>query len=136
MESRRRVTLMCSLLAAIAGVAAGCSSKVATVTLFSTRNVEMSAPHDRLERTTETDSRLWLLFLPLGGAPSGLEAAVRLIEEKDADYLTNLDVTEGGWTLLAISRGWVEVEADPWRRSVGAKPVTPMQKSPVETEDY
>jgi hypothetical protein len=62
---------------------------------------------------------------------------VRLLEEKDADYLTNVDVTEGGWTLLAISGGWVEVEADPWRRSVGAKSSTPpSDAAPVEKEDY
>ena len=134
MASRTRLALACSLLAASAW---GCSSKVATVTIFSTRNVEMTAPHDRLERTSKTDSRLWLLFLPLGGAPSGLDAAVRLLEEKDADYLTNVDVTEGGWTLLAISGGWVEVEADPWRKSVGAKPsAAPGQSPPVQSEDY
>lgn len=133
MTPRTRSAIVCSLLAA----SLGCSSKVATVTIFSTRNVEMNAPHDRLARTTETDSRLWLLFLPLGGAPSGLGAAMRILEEKDADYLTNLDVTEGGWTLLAISGGWVEVEADPWRKSVGAKSSAPQgQGPPVRSEDY
>ncbi len=97
-------------------VALGCSSKVASVTMFSTRNVELTQPHDRLERTKEGSSRLWLLFLPLGGEPSGLAAATEIIEDKNADYLTNLEVTEGGWSLLAISYGWVEVEADPWRK--------------------
>jgi len=86
------------------------------MTLFSTKNVEMSQPHDRFPRVSESDGRLWLLFLPLGGEPSGLKAADRLMEEQKADYLTNVEVTEGGWTLLAISYGWVEVEADPWRR--------------------
>jgi hypothetical protein len=133
MGSRIGFVVICSLLAASAW---GCSSKVATVTIFSTRNVEMNAPHDRLERTSETDGRLWLLFLPLGGAPSGLDAAVRLLEEKDADYLTNLEVTEGGWSLLAISHGWVEVEADPWRKSVGAKPSAPPGKGSSAPEDY
>jgi hypothetical protein len=102
---------------ALASTSLACTSHVANVTIFSTRNVEMSQPHERLPRKEESDSRLWLLFLPLGSAPSGLRAATDMIEEQNADYLTNVDVTEGGWTLLAISQGWVTVEADPWRRS-------------------
>lgn len=104
------------LLGVLVATALGCSSKVATLTLFSTRQVELTQPHDRVDRVKETDSRLWLLFLPLGGAPSGLSAAVRILEEQKADYLSNVEVTEGGWSLLAISGGWVEVEADAWRR--------------------
>lgn len=110
------------LLAVLAATGLGCSSKVATLTLFSTRQVELTQPHDRIDRVEETDSRLWLLFLPLGSAPSGLEAAVRILEEQEADYLTSVEVTEGGWTLLAISGGWVEVQADAWRRRSGATP--------------
>lgn len=118
MRVRFGLTFVCMVLAASA---MGCSSKVATLTMFSTRNVDMSAAHDRLERTTATDSRLWLLFIPLGGAPSGLEAAVEILEKKNADYLTNVDVTDGGWSILALSGGWIEVQADPWRaRSRGA----------------
>ena len=30
--------------------------------------------------------------------------------------------SEGGWSLLAVSMGWVTVEADPWRRSGVAPP--------------
>ena len=103
-------------LTLLATVALGCSSTVAKMTLFSTKNVEMSQPHDRLERASESDGRLWLLFLPLGDEPSGLRAAASLLEEQKADYLTNIEVSEGGWSLLAISYGWVEVEADPWRQ--------------------
>jgi hypothetical protein len=122
---------------ALAASAWGCSSHVATLSLLSTRQVDLRAPHDRLDRTSESDGRLWLLFLPLGGAPNGLDAAVRILEEKDADYLTNVEVREGGWSLLAISRGWVEVEADPWRKSVGANPSSnPSQPKPSNAEDY
>ena len=117
MRVRFGIALLCSGLVA---TALGCTSHVASVTLFSTRNVEMSQHHDRLPRAEESDSRLWLAFIPLGGPPSGLRAATDLIEEQNADYLTNIEVTEGGWTLLAISMGWVTVEADPWRRSGAA----------------
>ena len=122
---------------ALSASAWGCSSHVATLTLLSTRHVDVAAPHDRLERTSESDGRLWLLFLPLGGAPNGLDAAVRILEEKDADYLTNVEVREGGWSLLAISRGWVEVEADPWRKSAAAKSsAKPGERAPSSPEDY
>jgi hypothetical protein len=119
---RPRAMATGSLIAILAGTALGCSSKVATLTLFSTRQVELTQPHDRVDRVQETDRRLWLLFLPLGGAPSGLQAAIRILEEQNADYLTNVEVTEGGWSLLAISEGWVEVEADAWRRRSGTEP--------------
>src|SRR5262245_2314990 len=117
----RRGRFAVGFLALLAAAMSGCSSKVATLTMFSTRQVELSQPHDRIDRVEETDRRLWLLFLPLGSPPSGLAAAVRIQEEHNADYLTNVEVTEGGWTLLAISSGWVSVEADAWRRR-GAAP--------------
>jgi hypothetical protein len=107
------------LPAIVAAAALGCTSDVAKLTLFSTRNVELTQPHDRIDRVSETDHRFWLLFLPLGRAPSGLRAARQIQDEKNADYLTNVEVTEGGWTLLAISHGWVTVEADAWRQRSG-----------------
>ena len=122
---RRVVT--CSL-AMLATAALGCSSKVATITLFSTKQVELTQPHDRVDHVKETDRRLWLLFLPLGGAPSGLNAAVRILEEQGADYLSSVEVTEGGWSILALSVGWVEVEADAWRRRSGAPPMDDASK--------
>jgi hypothetical protein len=100
----------------------GCTNQIGKATIFSTRNVEMSQPHERLPRAKEMDSRLWLAFIPLGAPPSGMQAAIDLIEDQNADYLTNVEVTEGGWSLLAISFGWVTVEADPWRRSGVAAP--------------
>lgn len=129
--ARRRLLLVCTALLV---AASGCSSKVASITLFSTRNVEMGQPHDRLARAKETDSRTWLLFVPLGGSPSGLEAAVRLLEEEQADYLTNVEVTQGGWSLLAISHGWVEVEADPWRQRSSERPTQVPTPQPDEPE--
>ena len=118
-RARLGIALSC---AALAATSLACTSHVANVTIFSTRNVEMSQPHDRLPRVKESDSRLWLLFLPLGSPPSGLRAAIDMIDDQKADYLTNVEVTDGGWSLLAISMGWVTVEADPWRRSGVAPP--------------
>ena len=113
------IAVLCSM---VATTSLGCTSHVARVTIFSTRNVEMSQPHDRLPRVKESDSRLWLLFLPLGSPPSGLRAAIDMIDDQKADYLTNVEVTDGGWSLLAIRMGWVTIEADPWRRSGVAPP--------------
>lgn len=123
-------TRLGAALCSLAMMAMGCSSKVATLTIFSTRNVAMSQPHERLERASATDRRLWLVFLPLGGAPSGLQAAQQILDDNDADYLTDVEVTEGGWSILAISGGWVEVEADPWRRA-SASPAVQPETDPV-----
>lgn len=112
-------------LGLVAALASGCASKVATLTVFSTKQVELTQLHDRVDRVKETDTRIWLLFVPLGGAPSGLDAAVRILDEQKADYLTNVEVTEGGWSILALSGGWVEVEADAWRRRSGAGITSP-----------
>jgi hypothetical protein len=111
-----------TLFVLLVAMQTGCTSHVGRVTIFSTRNVEMSQPHDRLPRAKESDDRLWIAFIPLGSPPNGLRAASDLIEDQNADYLTNVEVTEGGWSLLAISHGWVTVEADPWRRSGVAAP--------------
>jgi hypothetical protein len=76
--------------------APGCSSKLASLTMLSTRKVEMSQTHDRLDRAKANDGRPRLVFLPLGGSPSGLQAARRIIEESDADCLTNIEVVAAG----------------------------------------
>jgi hypothetical protein len=119
MRIRLGIAISCLSLAS---VGTGCTSTVGKVTLFSTRNVEVTQPHDRLPRAKESEVRLWLAFIPLGSEPSGLRAASDLLEEQNADYLTNVEVTDGGWSLLAVSMGWVTVEADPWRRSGVAAP--------------
>jgi hypothetical protein len=119
MRFRVEIVLLCSLLVSMA---TGCTNHIGKATIFSTRNVEMSQPHERLPRASESDHRFWIAFIPLGAPPSGMQAAIDLVDDQNADYLTNIEVTEGGWSLLAISHGWVTVEADPWRRSGVAPP--------------
>jgi hypothetical protein len=128
LEIRRLPSSIASCLLLAAGIT-GCSSHVARLTLYSTRNVDLSAQHDRLPRVEQSDRRLWLAFIPLGGEPSGLVAAQEILEDKNADYLTNVEVREGGWTLLAISMGWVEVAADPWRVHSGSPSTSPDKSS-------
>jgi hypothetical protein len=108
--------------AALAAHSLACTSHVANVTIFSTRNVEMSAPHDAFRARRRATAGCGCCSSRSAGRPSGLAAATDMIEDQNADYLTNAEVTEGGWTLLAISMGWVTVEADPWRRSGVAAP--------------
>ena len=102
---------------ALAGwLAAGCTTTVDGITLLSTRNVDMSGQHEPAgERLSRSDGRLWLLFIPLGGAPSPKEATTELLEANHADYLKNAEVTSGGWSLIVLSYGWFSVEGDPWR---------------------
>jgi hypothetical protein len=56
----------------------------------------MSQTHDRLDRAKATDTRPRRVLLPLGGFPSGLQGAKRIIEESDADCLTNIEVLAAG----------------------------------------
>ena len=101
----------------------GCST-TQTLTLASTRNVDLSAPHEVIARgKSKTDGRFWLLFIPFGGEPNGVGALSDLLEKSEGDYLTNVEVTSTGWSLLAVSWGSVSVKGDVLRAV--AKPAAP-----------
>jgi hypothetical protein len=90
----------------------GCST-TRSLTLASTRNVDLSAPHEVISRgASRTDGRFWLLFIPFGGEPDGIGALSDLLEKEEGDYLTNVEVTATGWSLLAVSWGSVSVKGD------------------------
>jgi len=108
----------------IAALAAGCST-TSTVTLLSTKNVDLSADHDVIARdASSTNGRMWLLFIPLGREPSAMRAANDLLEKHQGDYLTNVKVESSGFSLLALSFGSVSLKADVSQR-LSAKPVSP-----------
>ena len=93
MTCSARVAVLFSLFA----FGLGCST-TQNLTLLSTRNVDLSAPHDVIARgKKESDGRFWLLFIPFGGEPNGLKATSELLEKNEGDYLTNVEVTSTGW---------------------------------------
>ena len=90
----------------------GCST-TQTLSLASTRNVDLSAPHEVVARSkSKTDARFWVLFIPFGREPNGIGALSDLLEKSEGDYLTNVEVTSTGWSLLAVSWGSVSVKGD------------------------
>lgn len=117
---RRILAVFVSCLSLIA-----CSTTIDGITLMSTRNVELGGEHESLgDRVGTTDRRLWIAFIPLGPEPSPKRALTQVLEDNQADYLRNASFQVGGWSLIALSYGWVSVEGDPWRaraRSVGTR---------------
>jgi hypothetical protein len=110
-----------ALLAAI-----GCSSTIASLTVASTKNVDLSGGTKEVGRAEEaTDGRGWILFIPLGGAPSIDNAMNKVIEKNDGDYLTNVKIEQGGWSILAFSRGWLTVKGDVWQTGRAKAPPQP-----------
>ena len=99
-------------------------TRVDGITVLSTRNVEFGGVHEPAgERIKTSEGRLWLLFLPLGGSPDAKQTLTDALEEAEADYLRNVHLVSGGWSILALSYGWITVEGDPWRsRSGGGSP--------------
>ena len=105
-----RPLLIIMLIATLVGF--GCST-TRNLTLASTRNVDLSAPHEVVARgKSKTDGRFRLLFIPFGGGPNGIGALSDLLEKSGGDYLTNVEVTSTGWSLLAVSWGSVSVKGD------------------------
>lgn len=124
--------LLATLLVAALGI--GCSTTT-SVTLLSTKNVDLSARHDVVARGEKSSNgRMWLLILPLGPEPSALKAARDLLERKQGDYLTNVQVESSGFSLLAISFGSVSVKADVWQRATTPPPQAAPAVMPAPVE--
>jgi hypothetical protein len=101
----------------VSALGLGCSN-TRTLTLLSTRNVELSADHEVVARGAEdSEVRFWLLFIPFAGEPDAIGATTSLLEKQGGEYLTNVEVKSTGWSLLAFSWGSVTVKGDVHRRA-------------------
>ncbi len=108
-------TLSASVLVGSLLLTGGCSTTMAHLTIASTKTTDFSQPHRRAaSEATASDGRLWLTILPLGSAPSVDKAMNHLLEEYNGDYLTDVEIIDVGWTLLAISYGSYSVKGDVW----------------------
>lgn len=95
-------------------LAAGCSSRIAEFSIVATGNPQYekmsSAP---MARGVEgRDGRGWLLFIPLGGAPSLMEATNRCIDKGKGDFIERARVYETGWSIGLVSYGGYRVVGD------------------------
>jgi hypothetical protein len=95
--------------------ALGCSTTLANLEVVSTKTTDFGQAHYRsANQASDTDGRLWITILPLGGAPSIDKAINNLLEKYNGDYLTDAKVSETGWSLLLVSYGSIEVKGDVW----------------------
>ncbi|HVN40316.1 MAG TPA: hypothetical protein VMW19_19305 [Myxococcota bacterium] len=101
--------------------ALGCSTTLANLDVVSTKTTDFSQAHHRsASQASDTDGRLWITILPLGGAPSIDKAMNNLLEKYNGDYLTDAKVSETWWSLLLVSYGAIEVKGDVWSAGAGA----------------
>lgn len=106
-------SLSCCLSGALL---AGCVSAVDGLTVLASGNVGMSGVHEAVgERIGDREGRVWILFLPLGRAPDPKRLTLEILERTQADYLRNVRMRFGGFSLLAVSYDWVDIEGEPWR---------------------
>lgn len=114
-ETMLRIITMCVLVFLIIITILGCNRQVSRLSIASTENVDISRTHERIaENKTEREGRIWILFLPLRRQPTVERSLRKLLSKNAADYATNVKVTEGGWSLILISRGYARVQGDLW----------------------
>ena len=95
--------------------ALGCSTTLANLDVVSTKTTDFGQAHYRsASQASDTDGRLWITILPLGGTPSIDKAINNLLERYNGDYLTDAKISETGWSLLLVSYGAIEVKGDVW----------------------
>jgi hypothetical protein len=123
-------TLAVVLMTSLLGLA--CSS-TQTLTLVSTKNVDLSATHDVAARAQEeSEGRFWLLFIPFAGEPDALGATNKLLGKHNGDYLTNVEVKKTGWSLLVFSWGSVTVKGDVYQRATRPEATPAAASTPAE----
>jgi hypothetical protein len=128
--------LACALAALALLVSSGCA-QLSHLTLASTKNVDMSAGSERTgERKSASSSRLWILFIPFGRAPNFDRAMSHAIEKGKGDFLTNVQVQQGGWSIIGlVSLGWVNVEGDVWRSNRPLAPAPRLEAPDAPAEE-
>lgn len=123
--------LVCALAVLALLVGSGCA-QVSRMTVASTKNVDLSAGSEKTgERKSASNSRLWILFIPFGRAPNFDRAMSRAIDRGKGDFLTNVRVRQGGWSIIGlVSYEWVDVRGDVWRSN---RPLAPAPR-PEESD--
>ena len=127
-----RLALTAAACALSLGVATGCSTPIASMTVASTKTTDFGQPHTRaVSQASASDGRLWIAILPLGGAPSINHAMDELLTKYNGDYLTDVKIEESGWTLLLISGGSISVQGDVWTSTPKAAPAPTPAPTPA-----
>jgi hypothetical protein len=119
--------MFCVTVVLAAALLAGCTSEDGRFTIISTKNVDLasidSKPSSEAKNIARSDRRLWILFIPLGSAPTTYEIIDKCLDAGDGDYMTSAKQTRFWWSLLLVSWQSMTIEGDV-RSTTARKPAT------------
>ena len=105
-----------TILFVISILAFGCTVRQTGFTVLSTKHVELSRidlkETDVARNQKGSDSRLWILFIPLAGNPTLEDAVNTCLENGKGDFIINPIVDSSWWSLILFSYGSWHVEGD------------------------
>lgn len=106
--------LLAALLIGTMFSTAGCSTRIGDFSFISTGTPQYTKMTNApvKQRITGSDSRMWFLFIPLGGKPSLEEAVDRCLDKGRGDYIERARFYSTRWSLLLISSGGYKVVGD------------------------
>lgn len=103
-----------AVVAVVALAASSCTSSVSEFSLIATGNPQYEAMASAPVKSglSGTSSRWWLLFIPLGSAPTIQDAIDEMIDDGQGDFAERVRIYDTGWSLLVISYGNYTAEGD------------------------
>ncbi len=111
-NSRTKLFTIAVLTTAI--LLSGCATRIGNFPILTTVKPDYSKIADAplVKDVTGSDSRIWLLCIPLGGAPT-LEGAVdACLDTGHGDFLARARLFDENWTLILFSYGGYSIVAD------------------------
>lgn len=102
------------LSAAVLALVTGCTTRIGDFSLISTGTPQFANMNRcAVERTVEAkDGRVWLLFIPLGTAPTLEEAVDRCMDAGSGDHIERARFYTTTWSLGLFSYGGYKVIGD------------------------
>jgi len=96
----------------------GCSTRLADLSIISSRNVEMSPDYELVERNVKSSDMVTVVLgVSFGGA--NIEEAVEKAMDKvgGGDYMTNVIIYDTSYSILGLyGRHGITVKGDVWRK--------------------
>ncbi len=96
-----------AVLALALAATAACARRIGDFSMVSTGDPQYSGMKSAtfVNNVEGTDSRFWILFIPLGSEPNLKEAVDRCLDKGKGDFIERARFYETGWTLIAVSYG-------------------------------
>jgi hypothetical protein len=129
-----RVAVRFLAAASLLALGAGCTHRVADLTVVSSKNVDLYPLDLRGGRpqinVRGVDGRWWFFFLPLGGEPNVEEALDDALKNGVGDLMTDAVLYQRFWTVFFMSRGEFIIEGKVWNSGDIARRRPPLQPAP------